>query len=188
MSHLLCLKHFGAYLSRRFQREPLLHDQQKEALKSLAEWFSDDHEIDGHKTKDFTAVVSMPTGSGKSGIICCLPYYLGGAKISCINFNKPILVIAPGLSILNQLEVDLRSNPFLMRLGLIKPGETQEYGFTVHPIKETADVKALQKAGRYDIVLTNAQKWPRDCINCILLRLKCRFHFCTNYSKLVAHK
>ena len=49
----------------------------------------------------------MPTGSGKTGVMCCLPYMLGSAvterKIN-LDLSKPILIITPGLVILRQLE------------------------------------------------------------------------------------
>jgi hypothetical protein len=52
----------------------------------------------------------MPTGSGKSGTICSLPYWFGNAvqtqKLEC-ELRKPILVIAPGIDIMKQLESDL---------------------------------------------------------------------------------
>ena len=114
----LAFKRHGKYLSNRFYKEAVLYETQKEALKSVVEWFSD------AETKDYTAVVSMPTGTGKTAVICCLPYCLGGAAdtISCIDFTKPILVIAPGLSILDQLKESLDDDPFLMRphINLIK--------------------------------------------------------------------
>ena len=155
---LLGYRRHGEYLSDIFYEEPVLYNTQKEALKSVVRWFSDD------KTKDYTAVVSMPTGTGKTAVICCLPYCLGGAAdtISCIDFTKPILVIAPGLSILDQLKENLDTNPFLMRshINLIKPGE-EHCGCTMRSVNSTADVRALKTSSRYDIVLSNAQKWRR---------------------------
>ena len=55
------------------------------------------------------AGVSMPTGSGKTGIVCFLPYYLGSIGLEepppgslatgkpRHHFKKPILVLAPNL-------------------------------------------------------------------------------------------
>ena len=136
--------------------EPALHDQQKEALRSLTKWFSKE------KTKDYTAVVSMPTGTGKTGIMCCLPYSLGGANIPDIDLNKPILVIAPSLNILDQLEENFYGKPFLKRsdIGLIKQSEPQ-LGYTIRSILKTTDVKALTNAVTYNIVISNAQKWRK---------------------------
>lgn len=85
-----------------------LYKSQKEALRKIVKWFSD-----GEETRDSTAVVVMPTGTG---VICCLPYVIGGAinrgTISSIDLSKPILVIAPGLDILKQLEDSLLLHPF----------------------------------------------------------------------------
>lgn len=135
---------------------PALHSQQKEALTSLGKWFSEE------KTKDFIAVVSMPTGTGKTGIMCCLPYYLGGAGIPDTDFNKPILVIAPSLNILDQLEDNFYGEPFLKRadIGLIKEQESA-LAYTVRSVLKTNDVRALTNAVPYDIVISNAQKWRK---------------------------
>lgn len=113
---------YGRAVSDRLKQQPILHQQQKDALESLAKCFSEDHEKKGQKTKDYTAVVSICLlhGTGKSGIICCLPYYLGGANLSCIDFSKPILAIAPGLDIFLQLKESLLTNPFLKMFGLLK--------------------------------------------------------------------
>jgi superfamily II DNA or RNA helicase len=157
------LQRYGGFLSKRFMSaKSSLHAQQKEALQRLGDWFSESNEVKGEKTKDYTAVVSMPTGTGKTGVMCCLPYYLGGADLHSIDFSKPILIIAPGLTILDQLEENLMGDPFLKRpcIGLIKPGD-RRYGYTVHRVRNTADIAALEHAGTYDIVLTNAQKWRR---------------------------
>ena len=144
---------YGPDISRRFTKENSpLHRQQIEALESLGRWFSED------TTKNSTAVVVMPTGTGKSGVICCLPYYLG-AKIPSI--KNPFLVIAPGLTILHQLKVELLTDPFLMRLNFIKSKE-KGLGYAVFPTLTTTDVAKLEVcAPAYDIVLTNAQKWRK---------------------------
>jgi hypothetical protein len=77
-----------------------LHPQQKEALWKLKKWFSESNKVDGEKTKDYTAVVKMPTGTGKTGVMCCLPYYLAGADLNpftggflgdFFNFYSPLL-------------------------------------------------------------------------------------------------
>lgn len=153
---------YGPAVSKRFIELPILRDRQKEALESLGRWFSEDHKVDGEKTKDYTAVVSMPTGTGKSGIICCLPYYLGGADLHCIDLAKPILVLAPGLNILQQLENDLLRDPFLRKRGLLNAKELPSLGYTVFSITKCTDVPMLpQFVRQYDIVLTNAQKWRK---------------------------
>ena len=149
----------GPALTNRFLTKPILYSQQKQALTKLIDWFANE------ETKDKTAVVAMPTGSGKTGIIACLPYCLGGAvgegRITDIDLNKPILVIAPGLIILSQLEENLDRKPFLRRVGLIKKKE-RRYGYLVRKIMTTEDVSILnENARQYEIVLTNAQKWRR---------------------------
>ena len=154
------LEEGGQALSNHFMQSQILRPQQKIALTKIAEWFKDD------TTKDYTAVVSMPTGSGKTGIICCLPYYLGGAGIADIDFNKPILVIAQSCCILDQLEKELLEDPFLFSIGLVNDNR---YRYTVYPMTMTEKVKKLKAARSYDIVkklkvasssdiaLTNAQ-------------------------------
>ena len=114
------LTHYGKIFSDRFMGpRSSLYKEQKEALKSLVTWFSDP------QTKDFTAVVVMPTGSGKTGVICCLPYTIGGAiedeKIDSgeIDLNKSILMITPSLDILQQLKQDLSEEGFLKKRGVL---------------------------------------------------------------------
>ena len=47
-----------------------LLEQQKTALDKLCQWFSPES-----KTRNNT-IVSMPLGTGKCGVMACLPYYL----------------------------------------------------------------------------------------------------------------
>ena len=149
---------YGPAITKRFMsKTSLLHDQQKEALESLGDWFIN------NRTKNYTAVVVMPTGTGKTGVICCLPYFLG-PKVKDINFYKPILVITPGLAILHQMEDNLSSGspPFLMRHGFIKLPKEEPLGYTLRSIMTTMDVpKLTNSTSQYDIVLTNAQKWRK---------------------------
>ena len=96
---------YGPKLKPRMKKQ--LFPIQYDALNNLVKWFSSE------KTKDQTAVVQMPTGSGKTGIIACLPYAFGYAvskrKMS-LDLNKPMLIIAPGKVVLDQLEKKLKSN------------------------------------------------------------------------------
>lgn len=70
-------------------------------------------------------LVSMPTGSGKTGVIACLPYYLGNITPNEPRylFDKPILVIAPNLTIRDQLKQELTvmesKPPFLIRMDIV---------------------------------------------------------------------
>ena len=149
---------YGPRLVPRFlhpEQSPLRECQQ-EALQSLVQWFQDD------PTKDSTAVVVMPTGSGKSDVICCLPFHIGGAiakgmlSRDVVNISQPVLVIAPGIDILNQLEKDLPT--YFVRRGFLSEREAGEI-YSVHVVKRTADVNELDKNRSDNIILSNSQKW-----------------------------
>ena len=73
---------------------------QCEALRRLQEFFADQSQTGR------IGLVSMPTGSGNSGIISCLPYFIGKLGLNppptpdddpegepLHRFNKPVLVI-----------------------------------------------------------------------------------------------
>lgn len=77
---------------------------QSEALERLQQFFQQNES--GRK---LIGMVSMPTGSGKTGVISCLPYFLGKCMDAETHkplhlFNKPVLVVAPDLTIAEQLE------------------------------------------------------------------------------------
>ena len=153
---------YGKCFSDRFFHETSsLHECQKEALRGIVGWFS------SKDTEDLTAVVVMPTGSGKTGVICCLPYVIGGAIadgiIHSINIGKPILVIAPGLDILQQLMENLHSsNCFLLKKGLLSEAEMQYY-YIVDTVTKTSDLAEPQEIFRCsNIILSNAQKWRKN--------------------------
>lgn len=115
------------------------------------------------------ALVSMPTGSGKTGVIACLPYYLGNIKSPESGeprylFDKPILVIAPNVAILSQLKQELTvaddsKPPFLTRTGIVLP----KYQKKVLPysliIETTSEVGNKQRLKAREIVIANAQKF-----------------------------
>ena len=151
---------YGRYVSTRLQSN--LRECQKDALDALVGWFRSD------VTKNSMAVVVMPTGSGKSGVICSLPYWFGKAietnQLDGIDLRKPILIIAPGLSILKQLQCDLiqslETKCFLTKVDAIKD-ERREIRDILYRVKVTGSIKDVGDL-RYcqeDIVLTNAQKW-----------------------------
>lgn len=133
------LEYYGKIFSDRFMDElqSPLHKAQRGALLSLVTWFG------RRETEDFTAVVVMPTGTGKTGVICCLPFAIGGAiekgEISpnTINMDKPILIIAPGLSILDQLEINLLNDPFLKKMGILTSEKDLHNNYTVHTVRST---------------------------------------------------
>ena len=139
-----------------------LHQAQKDALLAIINWFSDPGKTDK------TSVVVMPTGSGKTGVISCLPYMFGWAveKKGMRNFDlsKPILVIAPGLTILNQLEENLCYNhenesPFLIKVEILTE-EEKKLHYRTEVIKSTKSIEKLNTTkGVSDVVLSNAQKW-----------------------------
>lgn len=153
------LEVYGQKLTPRFMdsKSPL-YQPQKEALACLVEWFSNPD------TKDSHATIVMPTGTGKSGVICCLPYVIGGAiadgRISRkdIDITKPILVIAPGLDILDQLRGDL--NFFLVEMGLLLKVE-QNLRYGVFLVQTSADIAGIPQK-RDDVILSNAQKWQLE--------------------------
>ena len=148
-------------------------------------------------------LVSMPTGTGKTGVIACLPYYLGSPKPESseprYRFDKPILVIAPNLAIGDQLEQELTVSkdksklPFLIRTGIVP----REYQARVLPtpliIEETSEVINEARLQGREIVIANAQKflaadWDRD-LDADLFRLvivdEAHHHPATTWRRIV---
>ena len=146
---------YGERVSKRFSKR--LYPQQVTALDKISDWFA-------NPTKtNKTAVIAMPTGSGKSGVICCLPYRLGADvasdKLVGVDLNKPILVIAPGIAILDQLHNNLEltnNNTFLFEKKILRETEPHAH-YNVKRIQTSNDIQqqALEKV---QIVLVNAQK------------------------------
>ena len=131
----------------------------------IIDWFSNDD------TKDLTSVVVMPTGAGKTGIICCLPYMFGWAvtegKIAH-RLSNPILVIAPGVTILSQLERNINYDPeneyepFLIEREVFN-SEEAEFCYKTYVVKSTDAVSRLHRTkNQYQVVLCNAQKWRNN--------------------------
>ena len=141
-----------------------LHREQKVALQNIIDWFSKD------ETKNLTSVVVMPTGTGKTGVICCLPYMFGWAveeKKIVLTLSKPILVIAPGITILNQLERNIcydaenEYKPFLLEREVFNGAEA-EYCYRTWVVASTDSVRRLDRTeNKYAVVLCNAQKWRK---------------------------
>lgn len=153
-----------------------LLNRQFDALNHLCNWFDkDDPEI---------ALVRMPTGSGKTGIISCLPYFLGklglepptGASFPSGKprylFDKPVLIIAPSLEISDQLEDQVLNyeRNFFSKFEII-PKERREALPEGIKIKETAQLKGPDSRGLLsgkDVIIANAQKfleketWEKD--------------------------
>ena len=107
----------------------------------------------------------MPTGTGKTGVICCLPYMFGWAveegKIAH-KLSNPILVIAPSVTILNQLELNIcydpdnEYKPFLERK-VFNSNEAQ-YCYKTWVLKSTDSVSQSTTENGYDVVLCNGGK------------------------------
>ena len=109
--------------------------------------------------KKHIALVSMPTGSGKTGVIACLPYYLGTIIIKSAEsselrypFNNPILVIAPSLAIRDQLAQELTVKhiesgpPFLIKRKIV-PKNQQSRVLPVAKIIEETSKKSGTSSG-----------------------------------------
>ena len=159
-------------LSRRSNR---LLPQQKEALKTLCQWFDPDSE-----NKDKIALVSMPTGSGKTGIISCLPYFLGSIGLTKNEsntavghpnypFKQPVLVIAPDLAISKQLEEQLSvsqsgsiDQPFLIRRKIVPQDRHKEVLPTAIRIERTDQLTDQYALGMFDMIIANAQKFLQN--------------------------
>lgn len=168
----------GRMVSQRLQDG--LRECQKKALNDLVRWFNkmDDHyAADKSRRSESTAVVTMPTGSGKTGVICSLPYWFGNEinsnrSLLDIDLHRPILVIAPGLEIMKQLKCDLiqtdseNKSCFLVNVGAIKNKqyEIRNYLYKVKVTESTQDVRNL-RCCQDDIVLTNAQKWHKQPVD-----------------------
>lgn len=148
---------------------------QSEALQRLQEFFADQSQTGR------IGLVSMPTGSGKSGIISCLPYFLGKLGLNppptpdddpegepLHRFNKPVLVIAPDLAIASQLDGKLTISAdapddenFLLARKIVteKDDDDQEVLPQGVKIQETAHLGNPKFLRNKDLVIANAQKF-----------------------------
>ena len=149
---------YGPKVTKRMKLN--LFPIQYDALRNLMTWFSDS------ERKDQTAVVQMPTGSGKTGIIACLPYAFGSAvakkKIS-LDLKKPMLIIAPGRVILDQLERNLKSSSqsecFLKEKEIIKSCDADDALYTVQLVQSSFELGELNYTKNGNIIISNAQKF-----------------------------
>ena len=139
-----------------------LREAQQSALTSLVGWFKNP------KTQQSTAVVVMPTGAGKSAVICLLPYYLAASgPINGLDLGKPVLIIAPDLAISNQItgEVgiltdDPKQKPFLVAKKIVPENDSF---VTPKVIQITLTEELNVKVAIHDeVVVTNAQKCRSD--------------------------
>ena len=114
----------------------------------------------------------MPTGSGKTGVIACLPYYLGTIKLPQSDelrylFDKPILVIAPNLVIRDQLKQELTvmddsKLPFLIRMDIVPKDWHHEVLPNPLSIEKTSELRNQSHLQTAKIVIANAQKFLAD--------------------------
>lgn len=155
-----------------FSQNKLLVPQRK-ALESLQGFF-------GGQNEGRIALVSMPTGSGKTGVISCLPFFLGKLGLQeppvpgaspygepLHKFDKPVLVIAPDLEIADQLKErltvseDASGENFLRKTKIIPPDAF--YALPVgHKIEETKHVCNAEFLQSKDVIIANAQKFLKD--------------------------
>ncbi len=156
------LEEHGEKIWKKIVKPGVLFEHQKKALDEILTWFNDP------KTVNTTAIISMPTGTGKTGVICCLPYFLGKhvaeKTLEGINLKKPILVIAPGLEILNQLEDNLfprNLNTFIVKRGIVTKEKIGKYHYRVHVIKTNKDI-APDTFKLNELCLVNAQKGHKE--------------------------
>ena len=151
--------HYGAYVVANSVGKLLPH--QMHALQKLQTWFKN--------KPNQIALTAMPTGSGKTGVICCLPYFLGALKNASdervFEMNKPILVIAPNLEIASQLEKqvtissdDPGANFICSKRGIL-PKERKDALPKGIKIEKTEDLRNPLYLQMNDIVIANAQKF-----------------------------
>jgi len=138
-----------------------LFEHQIDALDCLEKWFTD---VKRTKT---TAVVVMPTGSGKTGVICCLPYTLGAVakSINGLDLQRPILIVSPDLAIQEQLEMNLHpvkhakaGEAFLLKRKIVP----EKFRSMVMPRVKKVDSPSELRVDileSHEIILANAQKW-----------------------------
>ena len=153
-------------------KEHLL-DHQNECLAALINWF-------GGPNRRSPALISMPTGTGKTGVMCCLPYFIGSMGLPKpealtslasgkpqYSFDKPVLVIAPGNDIADQLEgqilvsADDNNENFLVKRGII-PRDYPRRKSVLPDGEKITDPKRLTSGeviGVKDVIIANVQKF-----------------------------
>lgn len=140
-------------------RDELLPHQYN-ACESVRTWFCQKKERRQEK-----AMVCMPTGTGKTGVMCCLPFFLGselknGAEK--VVFNGPVLVIAPNLDIASQLKKAMlpSSENFLVKRAIVPDEKSVKRDVLPTGIKvEERSELAQEDLECCDLVIANAQKF-----------------------------
>ncbi|KAJ7375508.1 hypothetical protein OS493_002283 [Desmophyllum pertusum] len=163
-----------SYAVEYFSQEKLLPPQ-SEALRKLQGFFDT-----WEAGRISIGLISMPTGSGKTGIISCLPYFLGKRGLNpppaprappygepLHRFDKPVLIIAPDLAIASQLErrltvsADGPGENFLLRRKIIQDENRRALPQGVK-IEDTKHVQNPEFLRNKDIVIANAQKFLKN--------------------------
>ena len=144
---------------------------QRKALEKLQQFF-------GGQNQGGIGLVSMPTGSGKTGVMSCLPYFLGKLGLNpppapealpygepLHEFDKPVLVIAPDLAIADQLEetltvsADAQGENFLLKRNIVPPDAVNYVLPAGAKIEETKHVSNTEFLQSKDVIIANAQKF-----------------------------
>lgn len=146
---------YGPPMRIRFSEKSRLSVHQREALESVYKWIVERNTVSEERPVEHAAVVSMPCG--RTGVVCCLPYYLGGSAIAGMNFNLPILVVCPGRSHVREMAEQLGGKKnFFLQSGILKKAEMR-LGYTVFREDDTDPHPGMgTSATPHDIVLLNA--------------------------------
>ena len=150
---------YGDYIVKRSTGRLL--DPQREALQELQKFFE-------QNPGGRIGLVSMPTGAGKTGVISCLPFFLGKLNNSIFLFDKPVLVIAPDLTIAKQLEGELLVSPnapgenFLLKREIVPHRHQREIVPNGTKIEETRHVNNSEFLTSNEVIIANAQKFLSD--------------------------
>ena len=145
----------------------LIWDKQRQSLLRLRAWFMD-------RNRSRTALIVLPTGTGKSGIAALIPYVCNSSRV---------LIITPSEIITKQLIRDFGSGngpSFYEERRLISTAEASEF---VEPgIAQIRSVGAetIQSFRRVNLVIANAHKFgphsnvdlatiPRDLFDTVIV-------------------
>ena len=170
--HLLKFNIYSFDVEENSQNKLLV--PQREALERLEGFFVG-------QNQGRIGLVSMTTGSGKTGVISCLPFFLGKLALQelpapCASpygeplhkFDKPVLVIAPDLAIADQLEerltvsADAPGENFLLKRNIVPPHAVNYVLPLGHKIEETKHVRNAEFLQSKDVIIANAQKFLKD--------------------------
>jgi superfamily II DNA or RNA helicase len=129
-----------------------LRSSQKEALEKTVEFFRSENRRPGKP-----AIIVMPTGTGKSGVISCLPYYLSATRA---------LILTPSRQISDQIAKDWShgkkglEKSFLVRRGLVSTTNARSVLPPCAVLKESKDL--TDSVLKNELLISNAHKFgPR---------------------------